>query len=212
MSGLMRTQTTGALTEILLTVPSEDAAKRVLQFLGAYENTATAFYDGSQDTEAVTPAPVTVKKPIPPKKVDAPKLMDEPADAWADALAGISYKAPIFDASGKQQGERALPVEGGRVEGRQREKLSYFIVGDDSMRGFRLMAGDRVLIHAQSAIADNVPMLIELDGRRMLRVLRAMKDNKMQVIAMRGNRPEISDHFAAEIDILGRALRNEIEF
>lgn len=194
--------------EMGIKVPSEDIAGRVLKMLGAYEDTTTAFYDGGFDREpeaSPPPPPPPVQKPKP-----KPQPVDEgPSDAWISALSGIMKKIPIYDAQGSEVGSRLMAVEAGRVEGMQPDKLSYFRIEDDSMRGYRMRKGDILLVSAQSSAVADTLLLVQARGERMVRRVTILRDGRVRLHSLDGAAAH-ADYDAKDVQILGKCIRLEI--
>lgn len=190
-------------------VPSEDIARRVLKFLGAYEDTTTAFYDGSLDREPVVPPPVIRKTVAAPSGQKVTREEAVPSDAWMDALSGVLKKISIFNDRGQSVASRLLAVENGRIDGFQPEKLSYFQLPDDSMRALRMLKGDLVLVAQQGSIVENMPMLVETYGRRKVRIPVILPDGRLRLVAQETARVH-TDHDPDDVQIIGRCVRLEI--
>lgn len=188
-------------------IPTEDAANRVLKFLGKYESTTTAFYDGDVDKAMAAEPPQPVRRaPAPPKPVE--KAPAEPNDAWLDALSGVVKNIPVYDSRGQKVDGRLLAVEQGRIFGAQPDKLRYFRASDDSMRGDRIRRGDLVLVSVTGSVQEGALMLVSVDGQHMVRKPHILRDGRLRLIAQDGH----TDHDAVDVQVLGRCIRLEVAF
>ena len=72
-----------------------------------------------------------------------------------------------------------VPVENGRIEGANPEKVFFYLAPDDSMRGFRIHRGDIVLtVPAQSPV-DGAVMLMNYNEHRYLRKVKLLDDRNV---------------------------------
>ena len=72
-----------------------------------------------------------------------------------------------------------VPVENGRIEGANPDKVFFYLAPDDSMRGFRIHKGDIVLtVPAQSPV-DGAVMLINYNEHRYLRKIKILNDRQI---------------------------------
>ena len=72
-----------------------------------------------------------------------------------------------------------VPVENGRIEGANPDKVFYYLAPDDSMRGFRIHKGDIVLtVPAQSPV-DGAIMLMNYNEHRYLRKVKVLDDRQV---------------------------------
>ena len=72
-----------------------------------------------------------------------------------------------------------MPVIGGRIEGGHPDKVMFYRSQDNSMRGFRVFAGDLLLVVPASVPIDDAIMLIQIDGRRVVRKIRKQDGGKL---------------------------------
>ena len=73
------------------------------------------------------------------------------------------------------------PVIGGKIEGGHPEKVLYYRCPDDSLRGFRIYAGDLLLTVPAKAVVSNAIMLIQRDGQRIARKITKMDGGRLNV-------------------------------
>ena len=76
---------------------------------------------------------------------------------------------------------RLVPVENGRIAGANPDKVFYYLIPDDSMRGFRICRGDLVLtVPAQSPV-DGALMLVTWKEHRFLRKVKILNDHEVML-------------------------------
>lgn len=135
----------------------------------------------------------------------------EPLEQWDFALANIIKKIPIYDVQmEKVKGHKSFPIIERKVEGFSPDKLVYIELADQSMTGFHMQQGDRVLVFLNNQWADNGFYLLEADGVRMIRKLKRAEGNKLQLVSYI-HEPKSVTKELKEIKILGRCIRIEID-
>jgi hypothetical protein len=114
-----------------------------------------------------------------PVEEPEPEAAKESSDAWLDALGGVVKRVPILGSNGVVIDHRLLPVIGGKIEGGHPDKVVYFRQEDDSMRGFRVYAGDLLLTIPCPTPVDDAIMLLVLNGVRMVRKIKKQDGGKL---------------------------------
>ena len=200
---------------------ADDQARRILKSIGLREQNEMDF---TLDEIAATVDLETLKTAAPAPKPVAAKPSEyrvaASSDAqegrpqgesgiWLDALAGVLKSVPVYNAAWAVVERRMLPIEHGRIEGGSPEKVLYFLAPDDSMRGFRVLAGDIALIvPAQSPIEDAV-MLVEYRQHRALRKVK--KQDSSTVLLQSFDREYVAESVSIhDMTFVGRAVRLEI--
>lgn len=141
------------------------------------------------------------------------KKQEKPLDQWAEALAGIVRKVPVyadFDMK-KIVGYKSFPIINGKVEGVQPEKLVYIMLPDDLMKGFRMHRGDRAFIYLSSEWVDGSFVLVEVDGNRKIRKIKREGSNQVQLISYYKEQKTVAKPIK-ELKVLGKVVRIEIDF
>jgi len=158
-------------------IPSDDQASRFLKILGVNATVA--------DQEETEPAPVQTIKPVRPKPAPSTKsapVNDTPVNtAWETALTTILQRVPILDATMQETGYRMMPLENGKVVGVQRDKVFYWEVPDNTLSGYRIMAGDLVLMTHVKEMPQEGFVLVTVEGVRLLRKLKRQQDGRVQL-------------------------------
>jgi transcriptional regulator with XRE-family HTH domain len=200
---------------------ADDQARRILKAIGLREHNEVDFtldeIAATVDLETIriapTAAPVPAaqpRRPVPVASSSSEGAQGGPAGGiWLDALSGVLKSVPVYNAAWAVVDRRLLPIEGGRIEGGAPDKVFYFLVPDDSLRGFRLLGGDLALmIPAQSPVEDAV-MLIEHKGRRALRKIRKL--DASTVLLQSFDREYIAEPLSVhDVSFVARAVRVEI--
>ncbi|HHY90459.1 MAG TPA: helix-turn-helix transcriptional regulator [Clostridiales bacterium] len=142
-----------------------------------------------------------------------PAKREEPLDQWAEALAGIVRKIPVYAdlEMEKIAGHKSFPVINGKVEGMQPEKLVYVMLPDDLMKGFRMHRGDRALIYFNTEWANDSFVLVEVDGSRKIRKIKREGSNQVQLISCYKEQKAVVKP-VKELKVLGKMVRIEIDF
>lgn len=186
---------------------ADTQATRILKVLGKTSE-FIADFEGKADG-VPTPEPVrAAPRPVPaPKKPAAPA---EPTDAWVNALGGLMRAVPVRDAAGRDVDSRILPVQSGRIEGVVAEKVFYLVAPDDSMMGYRIRKGDRVLILPATVLVDNAVLLFQSEGLYYLRKVK-IQDGGRVLLQWYDYEPHSEVVPAKQLTLVGRARRVEFE-
>lgn len=128
-----------------------------------------------------------------------------------DAFSHILKKIPVCDIYFKEIYEyKYMPILDKKVEGYNGDKLIYIKATDDSMRGFRILKGDRLMLYQNQEVINNSIVLLEMEGKRCIRQIKRLDANKILVISHSNDlKTETKD--VKSINIIGRCLRLEIE-
>ena len=119
-------------------------------------------------------------------------------------------RVPVYNAVMKEAGHRLLPVENGKIEGASPEKVFYFMVPDNGMRGFRVTRGDLVLVVPASSPVDGAIMLIETPQGRVLRMVKRL-DNFKVLLQRYDDACESEIVAVNDLRVAGRCVRLEAD-
>lgn len=171
---------------------SDDQARRILKTIGLKQQTeaeftlddiaATVDLAQVQPRMAAAAAAQLAKKPA--KKEAELAASTEEAESiagsvWLDALQSVLKRVPVMNAVMKPISYQLVPVENGRIEGANPDKVFFYLAPDDSMRGFRIHKGDIVLtVPAQSPV-DGAVMLMNYNEHRYLRKVKILDDRSV---------------------------------
>ena len=142
-------------------IVSDDQAQRILKLLGADSPVSTELDVAAEPEVKLRPRPRAYVMPAQDVPADQQRSADESTDAWLDALGGVVKRVPVMDPKGVVIDHVLTPVIGGKIEGGAPDKVLYFRVPDDSLRGFRVHAGDLLLTIPDSRAQDGALMLVE---------------------------------------------------
>jgi len=199
---------------------ADDQARRILRTIGLKEHTEADFSldDIAATVDLAQVQPTMAKAVAKPRPQEAEKVASTDDDkekgvigsVWLDALTSVLKRVPVMNAVMKPISYRLLPIENGKIEGANPDKVFFFKAPDDSMRGFRVHAGDvALMVPAQSPI-DGAVMLVEYDGHRNLRKVKKL--DHFQVLLQSFDREyDAKSMSLSDVTFLGRAVRLEIE-
>ena len=100
---------------------------------------------------------------------------------WLDALQSVLKRVPVMNAVMKPVSYKLVPVENGRIEGANPDKVFFYLAPDDSMRGFRIHRGDIVLTVPANSPVDGAIMLLNYNEHRYLRKIKVLDDRTVML-------------------------------
>ena len=187
-------------------IVSDDQAQRILKLLGAESPVSTELEVAAEPEVQLRPRPRAYVMPAPDVAPEQQRAADESTDAWLDALGGVVKRVPVMDPKGLVIDHVLTPIIGGKLEGGAPDKVLYYRVPDDSLRGFRVHAGDLLLTVPESRAQDGALMLVEYKGQRMVRKLLKMDGMRIQMQAF-DREFEAVIAPAPEVRVLGRCVK-----
>ncbi|CDF59059.1 helix-turn-helix domain-containing protein [Thermobrachium celere] len=175
-------------------IASEDLIKRIEKVLNINLNDSL-FDEVEQPIE-------NIKEYKEPVKVN--KQMEE-------AFSSILKKIPVCDLYLKEIYDyKYLPIKDKKVEGYNAEKVFFIIAPDDSMRGFRIAKGDKIMVYLTQEMENNAIYLVDVDGKRMIRQLKRLDANRVLLISQ-NNDIKTESRDIKTFKIIGRCIRVEFE-
>lgn len=151
-------------------IVSDAQAQTILKLLGVENPISTELEVAAEPEQKPRPRPRAYVIPLPEKQEAPVKTEpDEASDAWLDALSGVVKRVPVMDENGVAIDHVLTPITGGKIEGGSPDRVIYYRCPDDMLRGFRIHAGDLLLVVPEGKIIDQAFMLISFDGKRMVR-------------------------------------------
>lgn len=187
-------------------IVSDDQAQRILKALGVQNPVSTELDVAAEPEVKLRPRPRAYVLPAEEQAEAARKAAEASSDAWLDALGGVVKRVPVMSPDGLVIDHVLTPIVNGRIEGGAPDKVVYYRCPDDMLRGFRVYAGDLLLVTPAAKVEDGQLMLVEYGGERRVRKLLKMDGNRVQMQAF--------DHeFTAEVDaaanvkVLGRCVQ-----
>ncbi len=201
----------------------DDQARRILKTIGLTHQTEAEFtledIAATVDLAQVQPSMAKAVAPKPKESATVLVASTEPekekdeavvGSVWLDALKSVLRSVPVMNAVLKPVDKRLMPLENGKIEGANPEKVFWFKAPDDSMRGFRIHTGDIVfIVPAQSPIDDAV-MLVEYGEHRALRKIRKL-DAVTLLLQSFDREYESLTLKLSDVTFLGRATRVEFD-
>lgn len=201
---------------------ADDQARRILKRMGMQEHTEAGFtlddIAATVDLATVKPgAPETPRAPAvrgersaPESEVVATSGEDKAVagSVWLDALSSVLKRVPVLNAVMQEVDHRLLPIVNGRVEGASPDKVFYYLAPDDSMRGFRVLRDDLVLIVPAASPIDGAVMLVEYRSHRALRKVK-MLDATTMLLQSCDREYSAETVAVSDANYLGRAVRLE---
>ena len=199
---------------------ADDQARRILKSIGLKQQTEAEFtlddIAATVDLAQVQPRLAQAAQQKPRKSEAEIAASTEEKDGgvagsvWLDALQSVLKRVPVMNAVMKPVGYQLVPVENGRIEGANPDKVFFYLAPDDSMRGFRIHRGDVVLtVPAQSPV-DGAVMLMNYKEHRYLRKVKVLDDR--QVLLQSYDREyEAETAQISEIGFLSRGVKVTFE-
>ncbi len=189
-------------------IVSDEQAQRILKALGVASPVSTELDAAAEPPVKLRPKPRAYVLPVEEQAEAARRAAEESSDAWLDALSGVVKRVPVMSPDGLVIDHVLTPIVDGRIEGGAPDKVLYYRCPDDALRGFRVYAGDLLLVVPAGKAEDGQLMLVEYGGARMVRKLLKLDGGRIQMQAF--------DHeFSAavgavsEVKVLGRCVKLE---
>ncbi len=169
---------------------ADDQARRILKTIGLKQQNEAEFtlddIASTVDLAQVQPRLAEAVSRQQPKKKEAELVASSveqetgvAGSIWLDALQSVLKRVPVMNAVMQPVSYKLVPVENGRIEGANPDKVFYYLAPDDSMRGFRIHRGDLVLtVPAQSPV-DGAVMLMNYKEHRYLRKVKLLSDRQV---------------------------------
>lgn len=197
---------------------ADDQARRILKTIGLKEHNEADFtlddIAATVDLASVQPQmakAVAQPKPKTVEKVASTEEKDEGVvgSVWLDALTSVLKHVPVMNAVMKPVDHKLLPIQGGKIEGANPDKVFYFLAPDDSMRGFRIHAGDHALVVPSQSPVDGAVMLVEYNNHRYLRKVKKL--DTYQVLLQSYDREyDAVTAKLGDVNFIGRVVKLEI--
>ena len=197
----------------------DDEARRILRTMGVKEQTEADFtlddIASTVDLQSAVPRLQSAVQPVKKKAEDKKTDTENEKDAiggsiWLDALSGILKHVPVYNAVMKEIDHRLLPVNNGKIEGANPDKVFYFAAPDNQMQGFRIRKGDYLLVVPASSPVDGAIMLIQEKNGCLLRKVKLLE--RFQVMLQQYDSACESEIMNLnEVKFMGRCVRLEAE-
>ena len=168
-------------------IVSDDQAQRILKVLGVKNPVSTELEVANEGEVKLRAKPRPYIIPVPEKEPEKKQTEEEVRatgeanDAWLDALGGVVKRVPVIGEDNVVIDHILMPVIGGKIEGAHPEKVLFNRCPDDSLRGFRVYAGDLLLmVPAKTVVSDSI-MLLQKDGKRIARKVTKLDGGRLNV-------------------------------
>ena len=168
---------------------ADDQARRILKAIGLKQQNEAEFtlddIAATVDLAQVQPKLAEALKKKPEHK-EAEKVASSVEESvagsvWLDALQSVLKRVPVMNAVMKPVSYKLVPVENGRIEGANPDKVFFYLAPDDSMRGFRIHRGDIVLTVPANSPVDGAVMLLNYNEHRYLRKIKVLDDQTVML-------------------------------
>ena len=168
---------------------ADDQARRILKAIGLKQQNEAEFtlddIAATVDLAQVQPKLAEALKKKPEQK-EAEKVASSAEESvagsvWLDALQSVLKRVPVMNAVMKPVSYKLVPVENGRIEGANPDKVFFYLAPDDSMRGFRIHRGDIVLTVPANSPVDGAVMLLNYNEHRYLRKIKVLDDRTVML-------------------------------
>ena len=168
---------------------ADDQARRILKAIGLKQQNEAEFtlddIAATVDLAQVQPKLAEALKKKPEHK-EAEKVASSVEESvagsvWLDALQSVLKRVPVMNAVMKPVSYKLVPVENGRIEGANPDKVFFYLAPDDSMRGFRIHKGDIVLTVPANSPVDGAIMLLNYNEHRYLRKIKVLDDRTVML-------------------------------
>ena len=162
-------------------IVSDEQAQRILKVLGVENPISTELEVAAEPEVKLRPKPRAYVLPIEPESPQNEAAARESSDAWLDALGGVVKRVPIIDPQGVVIDHVLTPIIGGKIEGGAPDKVLYYRCPDNALRGFRVYAGDLLLVVPTTKPEDERLMLVLYKNQRVVRKLLRLDGNRIQL-------------------------------
>ena len=164
-------------------IVSDDQAQRILKVLGVQNPVSTELEVAAEPEVKLRPKPRAYVLSAQEQAENARRAAEESSDAWLDALGGVVKRVPVMSPDGLVIDHVLTPIVNGKIEGGAPDKVLYYRCPDDMLRGFRVHAGDLLLVVPASKAEDGQLMLVDYQGQRMVRKLLKQDGGRIQMQA-----------------------------
>ncbi|WP_432403468.1 helix-turn-helix domain-containing protein [Wukongibacter sp. M2B1] len=178
-------------------IVNESVADKILKALGTKEEFVVE--------EKVIEKPKKVKTAPKPQGT----IPVEPNQIWADALAGVIKKYPIYELHTKKiSNYKELPIINKKIEGHHPDKIMFVKSPNDDMEAFRIRKDDVLTVSMTKDIQNHCIYLFEMNGKKMIRQLRK-EVNRTVALSKCANDNSAIVVDINKIKILGKIIKNE---
>ncbi len=187
-------------------IVSDDQAQRILKVLGVANPISTELEVAAEPEVKLRPKPRAYILPVEEAAAPEAEAAKESSDAWLDALGGVVKRVPVMSPDGVVIDHVLTPIVGGKIEGGAPDKVLYYRCPDDMLRGFRVHAGDLLLVVPATKPEDGQLMLVQYKGQRFVRKLLKMDGGRIQMQAFDYEFSSVTGTIM-DVKVLGRCVK-----
>ena len=187
-------------------IVSDDQAQRILKVRGAKNPISTELEVAAEPPVKLRPKPRAYILPVEEQNAPDRQAQAESNDAWLDALGGVVKRVPVMAPDGVVIDHVLTPIVSGKIEGGAPDKVLYYRCPDDMLRGFRVHAGDLLLVVPAAKAEDDRLMLVEYNGERMVRKLLKLDGGRIQMQAFDQEFSAVVGNIQT-VKVLGRCVK-----
>ncbi|WP_066502346.1 XRE family transcriptional regulator [Abyssisolibacter fermentans] len=133
----------------------------------------------------------------------------QPNQTWADALAGVIKKYPIYELyTNKIIDYKELPIISKKIEGHHPDKIMFVKSPNNDMENFRINKDDVLTVFITKDIQNYCIYLFEINGKKMIRQLKKEANKKVKLSKCANDDCAITADMS-KMKILGKIIKNE---
>lgn len=196
---------------------SDDKARKILRKMGLEEHNEAGF---TMDAIAATVdlETVQVKQASSDKKERKPVYYNEKSSEeenvtgsiWLDALTSVLKNVPVYNSCMNKISNRLIPIENGKIENANPDKVFFMLVPDDSMRGFRILKDDIVFVVPSASPIDEAIMVVQFNKHISIRKIKKL--DAITVLVQSYDREYRAETCGiSELKFIGRCVRFEAD-
>ena len=188
-------------------IASERQTQQILKVLGVQTPVSAELEEAQEPEVKLRPKPRPYILPVEQTQEETREQF-ESNDAWLDALGGVVKRVPVMDEGGLVIDHVLVPTIGSKIEGASPDKVFFYRCPDNSLRGFRIHAGDLLLTVPEKKVEDGAIMVFDLRGRSVARKATKLDGNRVLL-------QSFESEFASEtlpmtgMGILGKCVKLE---
>jgi len=179
-------------------IVKEEFADKILKALG----------EKLEQLEVEEPAkPAVVETRQKPKQQS--HVTVKPNEQWADALAGVIKKYPVYDClTNKVVEYRELPILGKKIAGHHPEKIMFVRASNNEMQLLRIHRNDVITVVQTTEVQSGQIYVFEKDNKKQIRKIRKENGNRASLSKGIANEtPEVVD--LKKLKIVGKCVQVE---
>lgn len=152
-----------------------------------------------------------IEKPKKTKPAHKPQgtIFAQPNQTWADALAGVIKKYPIYELNtNKIVDYKELPIISKKIEGHHPDKIMFVKSPNNDMETFRIKKDDVLTVFITKDIQNYGIYLFEMGGKKMIRQLKKEVNKKVKLLKCANDNSAMTVDMS-KVKVLGKIIKNE---